>query len=315
MSGVGGAGPTPIKTNEDSQPPVSRQTPNSSRSSKRPDVRGQRDDSHQIGNSASKSMYLSFGDAPREETSWQSIDSRQHVRAQRAVNPIDAGGPSPPVSAVYPLPPASLAGLSNHAKALPIPPSNADQTRPAPSALQYSSRTGNLYSSKDVAREAVSPKTSAGQLAAGSPPEGSDICREENDAPSTGPTDAEGKSLAELKMSFTMRMNEAIRMQRERMRVLLSDVDSKIVSLKKEHGLREREPSLVFNSSVEEEGAQPRTSSTSSTSSTDTYLPRETEYKQDDTNEKEHDNRFFLPRNVVRDARIKMYIYTLCVLP
>jgi len=216
-----------------------------------------------------------------------------------------------------------LAGLSNHAKALPIPPSNADQTRPAPSALQYSSRTGNFYSSKDVAREAVSPKTSAGQLAAGSPPEGSDICREENDAPSTGPTDAEGKSLAELKMSFTMRMNEAIRMQRERMRVLLSDVDSKIVSLKKEHGLREREPSLVFNSSVEEEGAQPTTSSTSSTSSTsftsstsstDTYLPRETEYKQDDANDKEHDNRFFLPRNVVRDARIKMYIYTLCVL-
>jgi hypothetical protein len=31
------------------------------------------------------------------------------------------------------------------------------------------------------------------------------------------PKDAEGKSLEELKMSFTMRMNEAIRMQRERM--------------------------------------------------------------------------------------------------
>jgi len=154
----------------------------------------------------------------------------------------------------------------------------------------------------------MSPKTSAGQLAAGSPPEGSDIFREENEAPSTGPTDAEGKSLAELKMSFTMRMNEAIRMQRERMRVLLSDVDSKIVSLKKEHGLREREPSLGLNSSVEEEGAHPRTSST------DAYLPQETEYKQDDTDDKEHDNRFFLPINVVRDARIKMYIYTLCVL-
>ena len=51
------------------------------------------------------------------------------------------------------------------------------------------------------------------------------------------PKDAEGKSLEELKMSFTMRMNEAIRMQRERMRLLLSDVDNKIVSLKMEHGL------------------------------------------------------------------------------
>jgi hypothetical protein len=40
-------------------------------------------------------------------------------------------------------------------------------------------------------------------------------------------------------MSFTTRMNEAIRMQRERMRSLLSDVDSKIVSLTQEHGLSE----------------------------------------------------------------------------
>jgi hypothetical protein len=51
--------------------------------------------------------------------------------------------------------------------------------------------------------------------------------------------DTESKSIEELKMSFTMRMNEAIRMQRERMRVLLSDVDNKIVSIKKEHGLPE----------------------------------------------------------------------------
>ena len=68
-------------------------------------------------------------------------------------------------------------------------------------------------------------------------PEGSHVFRLEADDPS--PLDAQGKSLAELKMSFTNRMNEAIRLQRERMQSLLSDVDSKIVSLKKEHGVRE----------------------------------------------------------------------------
>jgi hypothetical protein len=69
-------------------------------------------------------------------------------------------------------------------------------------------------------------------------PEGSHVFRTVSD-----PESPSGKSLSELKLSFTTRMHDAIRMQRERMRVLLNDVDSKIVSLKKEHGLNEREVS------------------------------------------------------------------------
>jgi hypothetical protein len=40
------------------------------------------------------------------------------------------------------------------------------------------------------------------------------------------PEDAETLSLSQLKYNFQQRMNEAIRQQRERMRLLLNDVDS-----------------------------------------------------------------------------------------
>jgi hypothetical protein len=81
-------------------------------------------------------------------------------------------------------------------------------------------------------RNSVELNTEAGS------PEGSHVFRTVSD-----PESPSGKSLSELKLSFTTRMHDAIRMQRERMRVLLNDVDSKIVSLKKEHGLNERDDS------------------------------------------------------------------------
>ncbi len=40
------------------------------------------------------------------------------------------------------------------------------------------------------------------------------------------PEDSEALSLSQLKYNFQQRMNEAIRQQRERMRILLNDVDS-----------------------------------------------------------------------------------------
>jgi hypothetical protein len=125
------------------------------------------------------------------------------------------------VSAVFPLPTAALENKTDK----PDPdPTNVLRGRIGDSQL-YSRSSGQRYNNQ---------KDDAGSM-----PEGSHVFRLEADDPS--PVDAQGKSLAELKMSFTNRMNEAIRMQRERMQSLLSDVDSKIVSLKKEHGLRELE--------------------------------------------------------------------------
>lgn len=133
------------------------------------------------------------------------------------------GRPSPTVSAVYPLPPAALK-TSNLPQA----------TAPAHSVQTMDNGFGQIYSETSKHQLIGSSSTEAG-----SPPEGSHVFKRDFDETPPLRTDAEGKSLAELKMSFTMRMNEAIRMQRERMRVLLSDVDSKIVSLKNEHGLEE----------------------------------------------------------------------------
>ena len=44
--------------------------------------------------------------------------------------------------------------------------------------------------------------------------------------PVTSPEGSDTQSLSQLKQNFQERMNEAIRQQRERMRVLLNDVDS-----------------------------------------------------------------------------------------
>lgn len=54
-------------------------------------------------------------------------------------------------------------------------------------------------------------------------------------------SEVESLSLTQLKINFQQRMNEAIRQQRERMRTLLNDVDSKILTLKLENGLGESE--------------------------------------------------------------------------
>lgn len=152
-----------------------------------------------------------------------SVSVSLDVLSQRAQAAEDVV-PSPPVSAVYPPPAEAFTNLANHA------PSN-----------------GQIYSNRD--------HNAWTQAEGGSPPEGTHVYRQEAEPVSPTRTDAEGKSLAELKMSFTMRMNEAIRLQRERMRVLLSDVDSKIVSLKKEHGLREPSVGLDLSSGSEQDAA------------------------------------------------------------
>jgi len=159
--------------------------------------------------------------SPHVDDPAQSTATARRRSATRSAPrpPPDAEGPSPPVSAVFPLPPAALGN-------------KPDQPDPTPTNVLHG-RMGDsqLYSRSSDLRY----RNQKGD--AGSMPEGSHVFRLEADAPS--PEDAQGKSLTELKMSFTTRMNEAIRMQRERMQSLLSDVDSKIVSLKKEHGLRE----------------------------------------------------------------------------
>jgi hypothetical protein len=156
-------------------------------------------------------------------TDTASDGSSSELQNQRVLQSIlgksKDDGPSPPVSSVYPLPPAAFKNLQ----------------APAPSKL---ARNGQIYGGEGRSIY-VSEPARASNSAAGAPPEGIHVFSREIDEISPPRTDAEGKSLAELKMSFTMRMNEAIRMQRERMRVLLSDVDSKIVSLKNEHGLKE----------------------------------------------------------------------------
>lgn len=168
-------------------------------------------------------------------------------RPQRSVRPQNAESVSPPVSAVYPLPPAALADIANKSS-LPTASSTSALVDPILAV------GGTIQNSRGGKERMPGPALDQG----GSPPEGSHIYRTEIEDPKT---DAEGKSLAELKMSFTVRMNEAIRMQRERMRLLLSDVDSKIVSLKKEHGLRpvedgihEQSPDLnsIYDKQVQE---------------------------------------------------------------
>jgi hypothetical protein len=143
--------------------------------------------------------------------------------------PPETDGPSPPVSAVFPLPPAALGANLN--KADPAP------TNMSRGAAGESDKPGTADGQLSAVSRSSRQRYSSQNGEAGSPPEGSHVYKTE--VGDTNPADAEGKSLAELKMSFTTRMNEAIRMQRERMRSLLSDVDSKIVSLKKEHGLSE----------------------------------------------------------------------------
>jgi hypothetical protein len=159
--------------------------------------------------------------SPHEDDPAPSTATARRLLATRSAPrpPPDAEGPSPPVSAVFPLPPAALGNKTDQ----PGPaPTNVLRDRMGDSQLHSRSSDLRYSNQKGDAR---------------SMPEGSHVFRVEADDPS--PMDAQDKSLAELKMSFTTRMNEAIRMQRERMQSLLSDVDSKIVSLKKEHGMRE----------------------------------------------------------------------------
>lgn len=176
------------------------------------------------------------------------------------------GRPSPPVSAVYPVPPAALKNSN-----LPLAIAPADQT--------VQNGHGQIYG--ETSKLSMQDLVRSSSAEAGSPPEGSYVFSKEADETSPPRTDAEGKSLAELKMSFTMRMNEAIRMQRERMRVLLSDVDSKIVSLKNEHGIKELLPDTTtskgFVPSTPDVRAQP------------TATPH-----VDVSDNKENDSRYFL---------------------
>ncbi len=137
----------------------------------------------------------------------------------------------------------------------PIQDAEADSSRSA-SMLSEVSDMDNSLSLAEIDRIIGDLTRTPLNTEAGSP-EGSHVFRTVSD-----PESPSGKSLSELKLSFTTRMQEAIRMQRERMRVLLNDVDSKIVSLKKEHGLNERDDSDIRTEKLMEDSDihYPRTS-------------------------------------------------------